>query len=81
MNLWTMIFLTVTVIFLAEVAKTYLNQKPPKDVSAKLEDLDRRCQKLEEHSRCMEKRLKNVETIATSPDFHLEREFEKFPGN
>jgi len=71
MNLWTMIFLIVTIVMIAEVIKTLARSNSKKPAAD-----DGRMARLEERLKAVERRLENIETITTSKDFQLDREIE-----
>ncbi len=77
MNVFTMVFLIVTVAVLGEVLKSIFKNKSGKEVLERLENLSKQVDQFDQQLTHFEKRLKNVETITTSKDFNLNREFER----
>lgn len=77
MNIFTMVFLIVTVAVLGEVLKTIFKNRQGKESSERMENLQARVDQFDQRLTDFEKRLKNIETITTSKDFNLHREFEK----
>ena len=81
MNLWTMIFLIVTVAVAAEMVKTIVKASTGSSEAKSLGKIKAQLGELSDRINKLDERLKNVETITTSKDFHLEREFEDLSKN
>ena len=75
MGLFTMVFSIVLVVFAAGVATSWI--KAQKEISANDSTSSRRIQELEQRLAVMEKRLANIETIATSKEYSLAKKFEE----
>ena len=77
MNLWTMIFLVITVIVLGDILKSSAKAKGTRIWADDLSRVSQELERLQNKLAGIEKRLENVETITTSKDFDLNREFEE----